>query len=360
MLKRIVLVVGIVVLVLSMLAAMKYQQISEGMAQMANYAPPPATVSAVTVEQQTWRPQVASVGSLHAIEDIDVAAEVAGTVDSIQFESGQKIEAGQLLLTLNDDVEQANLASYLAQAELAKIKYDRMAGLFKQNNVSETDLDEASSALKVANAMVAQTRATIAKKNIIAPFSGTLGIRQFSLGEFISSGQALVTLQDARILYVDFSVPERYLPSLYTGQQVHLSVSAAAGRTFEGQVIAIEAKVDEDTRNIALRAQLPNGKGELHPGMYADIRLLMKDAITPIVVPATAIAYSPFGDAVFEVLKDDAGELMVKRRYVKIGERRGDNVAVLSGLEQGAQIVNAGINKLENGTKVVLSDAVKL
>ncbi|QIZ78049.1 efflux RND transporter periplasmic adaptor subunit [Ferrimonas lipolytica] len=360
MFKRIMLVLGIVLIVLVMLGAVKYQQIKESMAHFDNFTPPPVTVSAVPVEQVEWRPMIATVGSLHSIEDIEVAAEVSGIVESIQFESGQKVEAGQLLLTLNDEVEQANLESYLAQAELAQIKYQRNANLFKKKNVSETDLDQASADLKVANAMVAQTRATIAKKNIKAPFTGTLGIRQFSLGEFIDNGQALVTLQDSRILYADFAVPEQYFPSLYQGQDVQFTVSAVPAKTFTGKVIAIESKIDEATRNIEIRAQLPNLSGELHPGMYADIRLLMKEMTSPLVVPSTAIAFSPFGDAVFEVLKNDAGEQIVKRRYVEVGERRGDQVAILSGLESTALVVNAGITKLENDTKVTLSDAVKL
>ncbi|TKB51040.1 efflux RND transporter periplasmic adaptor subunit [Ferrimonas sediminicola] len=360
MFKRFVLVVGGLLMILAIIGGIKFKQIQQGMARLENYAPPPATISVVEARSESWRPQVASVGTLNAIEGIELAAEVSGTVDGILFQSGQQVAAGQLLITLNDDVEQANLLSYQAQAELAAIKFKRSEGLFRNNNISETDYDQASADLKVANANVAQTRATIAKKNIRAPFTGVLGIRKFSMGEYIKNGDALVTLQDTRSLYADFSVPEQYLPQLYTGQEVVFRVSAAPDKEFRGQVIAVEAKVDEKTRNIAIRAKVPNESGELHPGMYADIRLLMRDTLTPIVVPSTAVAYSPFGDAVFVVENNDEGQQVARRIYVQVGEQRGDWVSILSGLEAGMQVVNAGTSKLENGTAVTISNAVEL
>ncbi|MFI3246569.1 MAG: efflux RND transporter periplasmic adaptor subunit [Ferrimonas sp.] len=360
MVKRIVLVVGSLLLILAALGVIKAKQVEAVVAHMSNYTPPPATVSAVAAEQVDWRPQVRAVGSLNAIADIDVASEVAGVVESIHFDSGQSVTQGQLLLVLNDAVEQADLVSYQAQAELAQVKYKRTEDLFKRNSVSKTEMDQASADLKVANAMVAQTRATIAKKHIRAPFSGTLGIRKFSLGEFINQGQALVSLQDSSVLFADFAVPEQYFPHLYHGQDVYLAVSAMAQSVFHGKVVALESKVDEGTRNIELRAQLDNADGQLRPGMYADIQLLMKESITPWVVPSSAIVYSPFGNAVFEVQADEQGALTAIRRYITIGERRGDLVAVMAGLNANALVVNAGVTKLDNGAAVQLSDAVQL
>ncbi|SDI32922.1 membrane fusion protein, multidrug efflux system [Ferrimonas sediminum] len=360
MFKRFAVVLGGLLVILAVIGGIKFKQVQEGMAKLANFAPPPATVSVVEAKAVQWRPQVASVGTLNAIEGIELATEVSGLIDGIFFKSGQQVKAGQLLLTLNDDVEVASLAAYQAQAELAQIKFKRNEGLFRDNNISETDFDQSSADLKVANANVEQTKASIAKKNIKAPFSGVLGIRKFSLGQYISSGDALVTLQDTRSLYADFSVPEQYLPKLYTGQDVIFHASSAPETEFHGKVIAVEAKVDENTRNIAIRAEVPNDSGELHPGMYADIRLLMKETISPIVLPSTAISYSPFGDAVFVVEKDDQGNDVARRIYVQVGEQRGDGVAILSGLEQGMMVVNAGITKLENGTQVIISDAVQL
>lgn len=360
MFKRFVIVVGGVLVLLGGIGYIKFQQIQAGMAQLANFAPPPATVSAVEAHTVEWRPQLTSVGTLTAIEGIALSAEVSGTVDEVHFKSGQKVSAGQLLLTLNNDVEKATLASYKAQAELAKIKFERNKDLFKQKSISEIEFDQSSADLKVANAMVQQTEANIAKKVIRAPFSGTLGIRQFSLGQYVKNGEEFVTLQDVSSLYADFAVPEQFLPRLYDGQEVLFSVSAAPNQEFRGKVTAIEAKVDEQTRNVSIRAEVPNDHGQLHPGMYADIRLLMKETVTPVVVPKTAIVYSPFGDAVFVVDNDDQGATVAKRVYIQVGEQRGNDVAIVSGLEAGMQVVDSGTNKLENGTKLILSDAVRL
>ncbi|MBY6187430.1 efflux RND transporter periplasmic adaptor subunit [Marinobacter hydrocarbonoclasticus] len=355
MFKRSALVIGGLLILLLVLGGIKYQQIQQGMAQLASFAPPPATVSVVEAQSEQWRPEIASVGTLTAKAGIDLSAEVGGLVESLYFRSGQKVSKGDLLLQLDDGVEQANLQSYRAQAELAKVKFDRNKSMFERRNISETEFDESSANLKVALAAVAQTEATIAKKAVKAPFSGVLGIRKVDLGQYVQAGTSLVTLQDVSSLYADFSVPEQHLPALYVGQTVLFTTSAYPGQDFEGKVIALDAKVDENTRNIAIRAEVPNADGHLTPGMYADIRLLKRDPINPVTVPSTAITYSPFGDAVFVVRKDNEGELRAYRQYVKVGERRGDTVAIMSGLNAGEQVVSAGTMKLANEAPVQLA-----
>ncbi|GAA4889526.1 efflux RND transporter periplasmic adaptor subunit [Ferrimonas pelagia] len=360
MLKRSMWVVGGLLLLLAGLAGLKFQQISAAMDSLASFAPPPATVSAQSAERVNWRPQIAAVGTLTAKSGTALSTEVAGIITTIGFKSGQVVSQGELLLQLDDRVEQANLQSLQAQVELAQIKHDRNKMLFERSNISEIEFDESSANLKVAQASVAQTLAGIAKKQLRAPFAGTLGIRQVDPGQYLKAGDPIVTLQDISRLYADFSVPEQYLPQLYVGQEVLFRNNAYPGTDFHGKVIALEAKVDEATRNLAIRAEVPNGDGRLHPGMYAEIQLLMRNAIQPVVVSSTAITYSPFGDAVFVLREDDSGQLRAYRQYVKLGEQRGDLVAILSGIEAGDRVVDAGAMKLEHEATVQLAPTIQL
>ncbi|MBY5993294.1 efflux RND transporter periplasmic adaptor subunit [Ferrimonas balearica] len=355
MFKRSALVVGGLIALLLVLGGIKYKQVQAGMAQLASFAPPPATVAVVDAVTERWQPEIAAVGTLTAKAGIELSPEVGGLVQGLYFRSGHQVNKGDLLLQLDDAVEQANLESFRAQAELAKVKHDRNQSMFERRNISETEFDESSANLKVALASVAQTEATIAKKAVRAPFSGVLGIRQVDLGQYVKAGDTLVSLQDVSSLYTDFSVPEHNLPDLYVGQTVLFNTSAYPGVDFEGKVLALDAKVDENTRNIAIRAEVPNAEGKLTPGMYADIRLLKRDAIEPVTVPSTAVTYSPFGDAVFVVKADEQGQLRAYRQYIKISERRGDTVAIASGLEAGEQVVSAGTQKLANEAPVQLT-----
>jgi membrane fusion protein (multidrug efflux system) len=261
---------------------------------------------------------------------------------------------------LNDDVEQADLRSYKAQEDLARTLFKRNADMWKKKTISETEYDNASSNLKVAQANVSQTLARIAKKSIRAPFSGVLGIRQISTGQYLPTGSKLISLQDDSILYSDFAVPEKYLPDIAPGLEVRLRVSAYRERDFVGKVQAIDAKVDEATRNISVRAELNNEEGLLRPGMYAAIELLLDQSAERVVVPATAVVFSSFGDALFVVETDDQGKQIARRVQVTIGEQRGDLVAVQSGLVGGEQVVQAGANKLANNTAVTISEQVRL
>ncbi|SHI03228.1 efflux RND transporter periplasmic adaptor subunit [Ferrimonas marina] len=359
MLKRSLFVIGGLLLVLAALVALKWPQMQAGQAMLAAMqAPPTHSVSAVEVVQVRWRPQIAAVGTLNARAGTLLSLEVAGTVTQIPFVSGDKIERGALLLKLDDSIEQANLTSAEAQLDLAQIKHDRNKVLFKRNNISEIELAESAASLKMAQASVQQLRASIDKKALTAPFAGTLGIRQVDPGQYLKAGDPVVTLQDLTALYADFAVPEQYLPELYVGQEVQLRSSAYPEEVFTGAVIALEAKVDENTRNIALRAELPNDDGRLRPGMYAEIHLLKRDNIEPVVVPATAVAYSPFGDSVYVVRQDEEGALRAYRQYITLGEQRGDQIAVLDGLSVGDQVVDAGTQKLDHQALVRLTSSL--
>jgi membrane fusion protein (multidrug efflux system) len=360
MFKRTMIFIFLLLLVIGGLAFIKYQQIQQGMAMMAANAPPPSSVEVVTALKTKWQPRVSTVGTLTAREGIEVSNEVEGVIEKIHIESGQHVDKGDLLVTLNDDVEQADLASYKAQEQLARTLFKRNEDMWKKKTISETDFDNASSNLKVAQANVSQTLARIAKKSIRAPFSGVLGIRQVSTGQYLPTGSMLISLQDDSILYSDFAVPERYLPEIAKGLEVHLRVSAYQDRDFVGTVQAIDAKVDEATRNISVRAELNNEEGLLRPGMYAAIDLLLDQSADRVVVPATAIVFSSFGDALFVVEKDDQGKPVARRVQVSIGEQRGDLVAVQSGLVGGEQVVQAGVSKLANNSAVTINETNRL
>lgn len=360
MLKRNIIFIFLLLLVISGLGFIKYQQMQQGMAMMAASTPPPSSVEVIAALNTQWQPHVSAVGTLTAREGIDVSNEVEGVIEKIHIESGQRVEKGRLLVSFNDDVEQADLTSFKAQQELALTLFKRTEGMWKKKTISESEYDTSRSNLKVAQANVRQTRARIAKKSIRAPFSGVLGIKHVSTGQYVSPGTMLVSLQDYSILYVDFAVPEQFLPEITPGLEVSLQLSAYRGRRFAGIVQAVDAKVDEATRNISVRAQLTNEDGLLRPGMYADVDLMLNQAADRIVVPATAIIFSSFGNALFVVEEDAQGANIARRRQVTIGEQRGDQVAILTGLAGGEKVVQAGVGKLTNNSPVSINAQARL
>lgn len=360
MTKRTIIFLSLLVLVIAGLGFIKYLQIQTAMAMMAGSAPPASSVEVITARQLQWQPRLSAIGTLTAREGIDVKNEVEGIIEKIHIESGQQVKKGDLLISLNDDVEQADLASFNALEELALSQFKRNKSMWKNKTISESDYDNTRSALEVARAQVTQTKARIAKKSIQAPFSGVLGIKHVSTGQYVPPGSMLVSLQDYHVLYADFAVPDKYLPDISIDLDVQLLVSAYADRKFTGKVKAIDAKVDEATRNINVRAQLLNEDNLLRPGMYADINLFLNQLANRVVVPATAIIYSSFGDALFIVEKNEAGDLVAKRIQVVTGERRGDLVAITAGLKGGESVVQAGAHKLKNKSLVTVNEQARL
>ncbi len=360
MFKRTAIFILLLLLVLAGLGFIKYQQIQQGVAMMAASTPPPTSVEVSEAKRLQWQPRISAVGTLTAREGIDVSNEVEGIVEKIHIQSGQQVKKGDLLVTLNDDVEQADLVSFKAQEDLARTLFKRNEGMWKKKTISETDFDNARSNRLVAQANVIQTQARIAKKSIRAPFSGVLGIRHVSTGQYVAPGTMLISLQDYSVLYADFAVPEKYLPDIATGLKVEFRVSAYADKTFVGQVQAVEAKVNETTRNISVRAQLTNEGTLLRPGMYADIDLMLNQPADVVVVPVTAIVYSSFGNALFVVEKNNEGASVVRRVQVTTGEQRGDEVVILTGLSGGEQVVQAGVSKLRNNIPVAITEHQRL
>ncbi len=322
-------------------------------AGMLGHAMPATTVAATQVRTETRQPQLSAVGSVEAIQGISVTNEIAGTVKQILFESGQSVAQGDPLLKLDDSVDQAELRGLTAERDLAAVQYRRLAKLLKDKSVSTADVDQARATLDSAQAQVASKQAQIAKKLISAPFAGRLGIRQVDLGEYLAPGSGIVPLQMLDPIYVDFSLPERHLAELHTGQGLTVAVQAWPGQTFQGRISALNPGIDTASRTLKVRATLANPDQHLRPGMFAQVRVLLPAQTQVLTLPDTAITYNPYGDSVFVILEDPKG-LTVQRRQVETGETQAGRVAVLKGLKAGERVVSAGQVKLRNGMAVTL------
>ncbi|MDZ7805227.1 efflux RND transporter periplasmic adaptor subunit [Thiohalophilus sp.] len=357
--KRLILAVLFLVLFLTAIFGIKYWQNIQQAAMMAQPRPP-ATIASAEVREQRWRPMLDSVGSLVAINGTAVTTEVAGQISEIQFESGSHIEQGKVLLQLDDAVDQAALDALRAERRLAEIKFKRAQDLLKRQVMSRSEYDEARASFDAATARVKQQEATLRRKAIRAPFSGRLGIRQVNLGQYLEPGQPIVMLQALDPIYVDYTLPERYLPRLSTGQEIRVRVDAYAGESFNGQITAIDSGVDAGTRTIKLRATLANPEGRLQPGMFAKVKTLAPEEKTVLTVPRTAISYNTYGDFIYLIDENDQGETIVKRQQIKTGETREGHVAIAGDIEVGQKIVRAGLVKLRDGMKVELDNSVEL
>jgi len=303
-----------------------------------------------------------SVGSVTAVNGASLSAEVAGIVDTIHFESGQDVQKGQLLLTLRANNDPAVLAQLQAQAALAAITVARDTKQLAADAISQAQLDSDRAQLASAQAQVASQQALIAEKQIRAPFSGRIGIRQVDLGQFLAAGTEIVSLQQLNPVYVDFHLPQQALAQVQPGQIVDVSVDAYPAQTFTGTVTALDSNVDQATRSIAVRAKIDNSKFLLRPGMFANINVTVGVVQGFITLPQTAITYNSYGDTVYVLShgKDAAGkdDLIANEVFVTLGETRGNQVAVLSGVKAGDEIVVAGQVKLRNGALVAINNSL--
>lgn len=329
-----------------------------------NMPMPPAAVTSATATQQSWRPSLSGVGTVVASQGADVTTEVGGIVQALHFESGKRVRKGDLLVTLSAGSEQGDLARLQAQAQLAKKEHARFERLFGLEAVSRSELDQAAATLRAATAAVEAQQATLNQKIIRAPFSGTLGIRQVNLGQYLSPGTPIVTLQALDPVYVDFTLPEQDLGKVVVGQTVQAAVEQ--GPSASGVVEAIESLVDSATRNFKVRARFDNPQAQLRPGQFARARIELADAAPVIAVPLTAVSYNPYGNSVYVIQKGkgktadgkDEEQLTVTRRFIKTGVTRGDLVAISSGLKAGEQVATSGLLKLQNGTRVIINNSV--
>jgi membrane fusion protein (multidrug efflux system) len=330
---------------------------------MSTLSNPPQTVSATKAGLSPWQPKIEAIGSLRAVNGADLSIEVSGVVDSISFNSGDDVQQGAELLKLRSEDDLAKLQSLQATAALNNINYQRDLQQFKLQAVSQANLDTDEANLKNANAQVAQQQAILDKKTLRAPFAGHLGIRAVDIGQYLSAGTTIVTLQALDPIFVDFFVPQQSIDQLRLGQTVALKVDAYKDQTFPGEISAINPKVDPSSRNVQVRATLKNADHRLLPGMYATVEISTGAPQNYITLPQTVITYNPYGDTVYIV--DSKGtdangkpQLIARQSFVTVGPTRGDQVAVLKGVNEGDMIVTAGQIKLHNGSTVLIDNSV--
>ena len=348
---------------ISGLGFFKYRQIQEALAHAASFQAPPEAVTTTVAQKEKWPTTLSAIGTIAAVQGVTVSADLPGIVERITFESGAAVREGDLLVQLDTRQEQAQLASAEAAWELARLNFDRLQDLVNQGAITRADYDAAAAGQKQTEAKVEEIRATIARKTIKAPFSGILGIRQVNLGQYLSGGDAVVPLQSLDPIYVNFSVPQQETAEVIIGRNVRITIGDLAGAAFTGRVTAINAVVDEATRNVQIQATLANPKGALRPGMFAQVGVMLGASRPVVTLPASAISYAPYGDSVFVVtdLKGPDGQSYrgVRQQFVKLGPSRGDQIAVLSGLNSGEEIVSSGVFKLRNGAAVVVDNKVQ-
>ena len=331
---------------------------------MASRGIPPQTVSTIKADISEWQPEMRAVGTLRAVRGADLSAQVSGIVSEVHFESGSEVAEGALLVKLMDADDVAKLNALKATAALAKITYDRDTQQFKSQTISKQALDTDEQNLRNAEAQVAQQQALVNYKSIKAPFAGQLGIRQVDIGQYLSSGTPVVTLQALDPIYFDFSVPQQALDVLKTGQTVALETDTYPGQTFTGTISAISPKIDPATRNVQVRASLQNTDRKLLPGMYASVNIHYGEAQPYVTLPQTAVAYNPYGTMVYIVDhqgadKDSKQPAIVHQKFITTGDTRGDQVAIMTGVSDGDEVVTAGQNKLNNGSTIIVNNSVQ-
>ncbi len=358
MIKRLAIVLILTLVLFVVLFGARFSQIAY--AKEHHYVPPPPTVAATRVATDQWQPYLQAVGSLVARRGVTVSNELPGIVSAIHFESGAPVAAGDLLIELDSTADRAELRRLQANQRLTKIELDRAVRLATKAFASKSDLDAAQARVDQANAAVDLQRAMVSKKSITAPFAGSLGIREVDLGEFLPPGSKIVPLQDLDTLFLDFTLPENQMVGVQTGFTVEVSVDAYPERAFTGVITAINPKVEENSRNLKLRATLQNSDHALRPGMFARVALLIGPPQPVLTLPATAITYTTYGDTVFlmqsRTNKGGADELFVSRRPVQTGETRDSRVQIISGLAENDQVASAGQVRLREGITVLVGD----
>ena len=363
MAKRMIVMLTVTLVVLGGLGFVKFKQIQVAMAQGASFQPPPEAVTTIVAERAEWSGVLDSIGTMAAVQGVTVSADLPGTVERVSFESGQAVRAGAVLAVLDTRQEQAQLAALEAQRELARLTFERLEGLLKEKVISKAEFDRATADLRQTDARVAEVRAVIQRKTIRAPFTGILGIRQVNLGQYLAGGDPLVTLQSLDPIYANFGVPQQAAAQVSIGRAVRVTTDDAAGATWTGKVTAIDAQVNESTRNVQVQATLSNPGGKLRPGMFVRTGLGLGSSQSVIALPASAVNYAPYGDSVYVVtdLKDESGRTYkgVRQQFVKLGPARGDQIAVVSGVNPGDEVVTSGVFKLRNGAAVQINNTVK-
>jgi membrane fusion protein, multidrug efflux system len=362
MTKRMLIMLGLVLLFVVGIGGWKAFQIHTAIAQAVKFAPPPPAVTTIVVKRELWQPALSAVGSLRAVNGVTVSTDLAGIVSQISFRSGGAVKKGDLLIKMDSQQEEAQLRSAEARRDLAKLNLDRQHRLVTDGAVSQSDYDSADSEFRQAAAAVDEMRALIARKAIAAPFDGLLGIRQVDLGQYLNVGTPIVALQSLDPIYVEFALPQQDLDQIAVGKKLRLRGAGIAGAQIEGEITAVDSRLDESTRNLSIQGTVANPDNKLRPGMFVNVDVVLpeQDAIS---LPASSISYAPYGDSVFVVTQKPGpdGKMgpEVQQQFVKLGPTRGDQVSILSGVKEGDEVVSSGVFKLRPGIAVQVNNSVQ-
>lgn len=358
--KRMILMLALAAAAIGALGFEKVRQIQQGIAQAAAFQPPPEAVTTIVARQEKWSATLNAIGTLAAVQGVLVSADLPGIVERIDFQSGDSVQDGDVLVQLDTTQERAQLPAAESARDLAHLNFERLKSLVEEGAISRADYDRAAAEEKETEAKIGEIRATIARKAIRAPFSGILGIRQVNLGQYLSSGNAIVPLQSLDPIYVNFSVPQQEAENVPVGRSVRVTTSDSKPMEIEGQVTAVNSTVDEATRNFLIQATLSNPAKALRPGMFVQTEIVLGESRAVIPLPASAISYAPYGDSVFIIakMKGPKGETYrgVRQQFVTLGTSRGDQISVLTGVKPGDEVVSSGVFKLRNGAAVLVDN----
>lgn len=363
MLKRMTIMLAATMTIVAALGFVKFKQVQTAIAQGAAFQPPPEAVTTIVAHQEDWRSSLAAIGTVAAVRGVTVSADLPGVVERIAFESGQAVRQGDVLAILDTRQERAQLAAADAQHELARVNFDRMNGLLSERVISRAEFDRATADQRQAEARSGEIKAAIDRKMIRAPFAGILGIRQVNLGQYLSAGDALVTLEALDPIYVNFGVPQQSAGEMRPGRGVRVTTDDPGTPEFNGRITAIDSVVDPTTRNVQVQATVGNHERRLRPGMFVQTDVAVGTSQSVVALPASAINYAPYGNSVF-VVTDITGEdgrvyKGVRQQFVTLAGARGDQVAVVSGVKPGDEVVTSGVFKLRNGAAVQINNSVK-
>ena len=361
--KRMIITLLVLATIIAGLGFVKFRQIQAAIQAGASFQPPPEAVTTIVARQETWPATLSVIGTVAAVQGVNVSADLPGIVSRIAFESGASVQQGDILVELDTKQERAQLAAIQAERDLARLNFSRLDGLISEGAVSQSEYDRAAAEQKQSEAKLEEIRATIERKTIRAPFTGILGIRQANLGQYLSAGDPVVPLQSLDPIYVNFGVPQQHVAQTRIGGSVRITADDARRAAYTGRITARDSKVDQTTRNMQIQATVANPRGVLRPGMFVQAELPIGASRTVVPLPGSAISYAPYGDSVFVVadLKTPKGQAYkgVRQQFVKVEGARGDQVAVVSGLKPGEEVVTSGLFKLRNGAAVLVNNKVR-
>lgn len=362
MFKRLALVVFIFLVVTAGLVLAFFRNIKQAQAMGAAMAPQPTAVSTLVVQPQSWQPVLSAVGTLRSVNGTTLSTDLAGIVSKIGFESGAQVKKGDLLIELDTQQEQAALQAEEAKLDLAKMELGRKQDLMAKKAIAKAEIDTAETTLRQADAMVQSAKALIARKRIVAPFDGVVGIRQVSPGQYLNPGAMIAPLQSFDPIYVEFSLPQQRLASLTEGKKIRVRATGLE-KEFMGEITAIDSRVDESTRNIVIQGTIANPERKLRSGMFVNVEVLQPAQEGVLAIPSSAISYATYGDSIF-VVKDGKGmdgkpAKVVQQVTVRLGAKRGDQVAIESGLKAGDEVATAGVFRLQNGAPVQVNNSAQ-